>query len=169
MEDNNAQSSTSDSTEDKRKHELRKAGKEYLERALAQANKGKDPFVAQPVVSKEERVALKRVVSTDDPDVAAFGAWFEGTLLYVLVAVYIAAQASTLVFLKGCLLSMATPATLTFLHMLPVALAVWIMGSYDMVPPPTMTAAAVKGSSAKSVLQSLQVRLHCHLYMALPL
>lgn len=129
-----------------RKETLRKAGQEYLERAVNKANLGQDPFAL-------EAPQPKVVHHEEDPDVQAFGKIFEGSKIYLLMGAHVASRASSLVFLKGALLSMPTPAVMTFLHMTCLAVCLWgLCYQFPLIEPLGLTMNNMKGASVKSAL-----------------
>lgn len=59
---------------------------------------------------------------------------------------------------QGCVISMNTPAVLTFLHMLAAVLVQWILTAYDVLEAPHISMYSLKGSAMPTVLHALQVR-----------
>lgn len=53
-------------------------------------------------------------------DLVAFGHVFESVKVYVYIVAYVLCMAASPVLIKGCFLSMQTPAILMFLHSLGV-------------------------------------------------
>ncbi|KAG2485646.1 hypothetical protein HYH03_015618 [Edaphochlamys debaryana] len=95
-----------------------------------------------------------------DPDVAAFGAIFESTKLYVYMGLYLACQAAIYVLIKGSLATMKTPGLMSFLHLTSASLSFWLSSAYDIFdtkPVSENWAQAVRGASVRAVLFGLQM------------
>lgn len=58
---------------------------------------------------------------------------------------------------QGSLLSMHTPAVLTFLHLLAAAALQLVLVANNLLPAPQLSAAAAKGALVPSVVSALQV------------
>eukprot|EP00877_Chromochloris_zofingiensis_P009819 jgi/Chrzof1/5090/Cz15g11030.t1 len=145
--------------DDQQREALRQAGQAYLSQVLDKANKGQDPFQPEPLKARE---ALPLQTQEEEhPEVAAFGALLNKHKPYVLMGLWVTAQASSWVLIKGCVISMNTPAVLTFLHMLAAVLVQWILTAYDVLEAPHISMYSLKGSAMPTVLHALQVLLTC--------
>lgn len=104
---------TAAAADQQRREALRKAGAEYLERAMQQAKKtgSQDPFApveppiapSPPVQRLESKPPTSRRRAKQQvlpEDVAAFGEVFESTKLYVYCGIYLACQAAIYVLIK---------------------------------------------------------------------
>ena len=80
--------------EEQKRTALRQAGQAYLDQVIVKATKGEDPFQLEPLKAKNQASTL------DDPDVAAFEYYFERNKVYILMALFIAAQSSSWVLMK---------------------------------------------------------------------
>ena len=90
----------SSSVDAQRKEQLRKAGKEYFEKALAQAGKGMDPFSgAAPPMTRQQK-AHQSGGATEDPDVVAFGKIYDSAKLYVYMTLYVICQSASFLLVK---------------------------------------------------------------------
>eukprot|EP00775_Hariotina_reticulata_P010669 gene10669-10828_t len=82
-------------------------------------------------------------------------------------------QAGQAYFDSGALISMHTPAVLTFLHLLAALLMQLTLVSNNFIPPPHISIAAAKGALVPATLNTLQVLLlagvllHSSVYMVL--
>lgn len=96
-----------------RREALRKAGADYLEKALAQSRRNPaDHFapvdaplapsasVPRPSPTASSRGRRGKQPQALDPDVAAFGQVFESTKLYVYMGLYLACQGAIYVLIK---------------------------------------------------------------------
>ncbi|MEW5297622.1 MAG: hypothetical protein WDW36_000820 [Sanguina aurantia] len=152
-----------------RKAELRRAGQDFLDRAMHTASKadGTDPFQTAIQPSPSSRLQSSTSISkrrrpgrpgaSEDPDVVAFGLLYESSKLYVYMAMYVVCHAVGLVLMKGSLHSMKTPAVLTFLHMLCAVGALALASQYDVIVVHPLSALRSKGCSVKAALMGLQL------------
>lgn len=95
-----------------RKAELRRAGQDFLDRAMHTASKadGTDPFQTAIQPSSSSRLQSSTSISkrrrpgrpgaSEDPDVIAFGLLYESSKLYVYMAMYVVCHAVGLVLMK---------------------------------------------------------------------
>ncbi|KAK9842318.1 hypothetical protein WJX81_006380 [Elliptochloris bilobata] len=154
--------SASPGKEDARKEKLRKAGQEYFEKVLAQANQGKQSHIEPP------RARRRAPVDVEDPDLKTVGLVLEGTRLYFFGGVLLAASAASPVLIKASLQGLQTPAILVFLHLVPTISALWLLFS---VKP--LQLRALQGCSIQAALAGVQVLalfgalLHGSLYLVL--
>eukprot|EP00955_Chlamydomonas_euryale_P107150 365747-Chlamydomonas_euryale.AAC.27 len=87
----------SDAEVERRRNALRSAGANILEVAMAQAQKGEDPFAVDPNRVRKER---RKRQKAEDPEFVAFGTFLKQSLVYIYAAFYIIAQASSYVLVK---------------------------------------------------------------------
>lgn len=84
--------------DDQQREALRQAGQAYLSQVLDKANKGQDPFQPEPLKARE---ALPLQTQEEEhPEVAAFGALLNKHKPYVLMGLWVTAQASSWVLIK---------------------------------------------------------------------
>ncbi|KAG1659223.1 hypothetical protein FOA52_008992 [Chlamydomonas sp. UWO 241] len=140
--------------EERRKKELRQAGADYLEAALASATKGEDPLRFEDRIRKERKAKKARA---DDPEFVAFGDFLKNWLVYVYIALYIACQASSYVLVKMSFHYMQTPAVLAFLHMLAGAGAVALGCRVGVFETLQLSMVGLRGSSVRIVLYATQL------------
>lgn len=165
--------------ERERREALRKAGQDYVEKALAAARHGGNPFevgastttrthdaAAAPAPSSSAQAASASKPTSKpkqqhlDPDVAEFGRFYESNKVYLYSALYIVSQASLWVLLKGSLAAMKAPAVLSFLHMLAASATLWAAGSYELLDVREVLAnpaGAAKGAAVRAALYGLQM------------
>mmetsp|Transcript_2363 Transcript_2363/g.5923 ORF Transcript_2363/g.5923 Transcript_2363/m.5923 type:complete len:437 (-) Transcript_2363:115-1425(-) len=141
------QGSGTSNDEEARREALRKAGEAYFQKALEAKEKGADPFAVAPT---------PQVSKPEDPDLVAFGHAFESVKVYVYIVLYVLCMAASPVLIKGCFLSMQTPAILMFLHSLAVAGALWLASMYDVVDLGQLSVAGVRGAAVSAALWAVQ-------------
>ncbi|GLC33763.1 hypothetical protein PLESTB_000112900 [Pleodorina starrii] len=157
-----------------RREALRKAGADFLEKALQQKKAGpQDPFspaaaplspapsVPRPETGRAPGSGRRRAKQQVLPeDVAAFGEVFESTKLYVYCGIYLACQAAIYVLVKGSLTTMKTPGLMSFLHMASACLSFWVSSSYDIFDTRQVTEnllQSLRGCSVRAVLFGVQM------------
>ncbi|PNW86191.1 hypothetical protein CHLRE_02g076500v5 [Chlamydomonas reinhardtii] len=172
-----------------RREALRKAGADYLEKALAQSRRNPaDHFapvdaplapsasVPRPSPTASSRGRRGKQPQALDPDVAAFGQVFESTKLYVYMGLYLACQGAIYVLIKGSLTTMKTPGLMSFLHLSSASLSFWLSSTYDVFDTRAVLEAplrCLRGISVRATLYGLQMLLlyssllHSSVYMIL--
>lgn len=139
------------------KEHLRQLGMSELDAVLTKAKAGADPWEFQ---QQPKRVRdLADDTAEHDADVAAMGAWLERNRPLLLAAGFVVAQGGSWVLMKGSLLSMHTPAVLTFLHLLAAAALQLALVANNVLPAPQLSAAAAKGALVPSMVSALQLLL----------
>ncbi|KAL4422328.1 hypothetical protein ABPG75_008525 [Micractinium tetrahymenae] len=179
------------SAEEERRQRLKAAGEAYFAKVLNQS-KGKDLLAAAkaagvgagstlggsssvgPGGSTAAGPAAQRLpLTTFDEDFLQAGAVIEGARTYVLGTIFVAAQAVQLVFLKSSLEALATPALLLFLHFLPTAAALRLLGAQGALELRPLSLRTLQGGAMAALLAGLQALtlfwavLHCSVFVVL--
>lgn len=178
------------SADEERRQRLKAAGEAYFAKVLNQS-KGKDLLAAAKAAGASDGSSLDRgssaavrggagsaaaqrlPLTTFDEDFLQAGAVIEGARTYVLGTVFVAAQAVQLVFLKSSLEALAAPALLLFLHLVPTAAALRLLGAQGALELRPLSLRTLQGGAAAALLAGLQALtlfwsvLHCPVFVVL--
>ncbi|KAF8060109.1 rimO [Scenedesmus sp. PABB004] len=134
--------------------EVDEASRAAAARALGQAQL--DAALSRGQESQEAAWQPQGQHDGDDQH-ADFGRWWQRNAALSCAGLLVLAQGFSWVLLKGALISMAVPGVQTFLHLASAAVALQLAAAWQLVEPPKISAAAVKGALVQSVLSSCQL------------
>lgn len=89
-----------EAAEKQRKADLRRAGEDFLNRAVQASKQGQDPFNTATNAKKSKPTAKAGAHDVSDPEFEAFGQLFEGTKSYAFMGLYLLCQSSSYVLVK---------------------------------------------------------------------